>query len=603
QGADLKEYTINSQQLLRITGRLMHACLGYGPLEKFFTDPMVMEVVVVTWDNVWLERAGERIKLPPEECFESEEHCRAVLERMLEGTGRQIDLANPRVDARLPDGSRLKAHIPPIAVKGTTITVRRFRKDITAEKLIEIGTISRDLMGWLAKCVYGRLNIAVSGGTASGKTTFCNVLAGYIPKDEWLVTIEDPAELQFDHPCVRALEARPANVEGKGEVTMLMLLMDALRMHPDRIILGEARGPEAFLAINAMNTGHDGCCHPETNVFFVHGVEKIGDFAERVFDGLPVARTDGGIEYVECTEKRFFVNSISDSGKVLAVPVVAVARKPYSGEMKRLRFASGSKLCVTPNHPLYTLKRGEVTQIRADELRPGDFVVSPARVCFDSTPGDEIDYWSGLLHGDGGVYFYKGGNNSVVLTTEEAFIAEEFCSFLKDILGTSANVRVEKHPGPKGRYAVILYGKEEATFVQDLFQVPANCKKDKRVAGIHYVKGLPLFLAGMFDAEGNVNLVANSLDFANANEDFARFFAWGLLSLGIKARIYRKKDTFNVIVYGKENIEKFFSRIPVRYPRKSGDLARLVEKMRNSKSNTNVQIYCRKCLNQPGKEG
>ncbi|SMB96496.1 pilus assembly protein CpaF [Thermanaeromonas toyohensis ToBE] len=245
-------------QRRRVVDRLVSACLGYGPLERFFSDPMVMEVVVVRWDNVWLERGGERIRLPKEECFESEEHCRAVLERMLEGSGRQIDLANPRVDARLPDGSRLKAHIPPVAVDGTTITVRRFRKDITGEKLVELGTVSRELLHWLGECVRGRLNIVVSGGTASGKTTLCNVLAGFIPKHEWLVTIEDPAELQFDHPCVRRLEARPPNTEGKGEVTMLALLMDALRMHPDRIIVGEVRGPEAFLAINAMNTGHDG---------------------------------------------------------------------------------------------------------------------------------------------------------------------------------------------------------------------------------------------------------------------------------------------------------------------------------------------------------
>lgn len=249
---------VGSPQRIRVIGRLMHSCLGYGPLEKFFSDPLIMEVVVARYDNVWLEREGKRIKLPSEECFESEEHCRSVLERMLEGTGRQIDLSNPRVDARLPDGSRMKAHIPPVAVDGTTFTVRRFRKDITIDKLIDYGTVSRELMEWLGKCVLGRLNMAVSGGTASGKTTFCNLLALYISKDEWIVTIEDPAELQFDHPCVRRMEARPANVEGKGEVSMFMLLVDALRMHPDRIILGEARGPEAFLAINAMNTGHDG---------------------------------------------------------------------------------------------------------------------------------------------------------------------------------------------------------------------------------------------------------------------------------------------------------------------------------------------------------
>lgn len=253
-----RRLSVTMGQRRRLVDRLMSACLGYGPLERFFNDPLVMEVVVARWDNVWLERAGERIKLPPEECFESEEHCRAVLDRMLEGTGRQVDLARPTVDARLPDGSRLKAQIPPVAVKGTTITIRRFRKDITAEKLVELGTISRELLEWLGGCVRGRLNVAVSGGTASGKSTFLNVLAGFIPGEEWIITIEDPAELQFDHPCVRSLEARPPNTEGKGEVTMLDLVRDALRMHPDRIVVGEVRGAEAYAMINAMNTGHDG---------------------------------------------------------------------------------------------------------------------------------------------------------------------------------------------------------------------------------------------------------------------------------------------------------------------------------------------------------
>ncbi|HOV79422.1 MAG TPA: ATPase, T2SS/T4P/T4SS family [Bacillota bacterium] len=277
--------TVGQQR--RVSERLVNSCLGYGPLERFFTDPLVMEVVVAKWDNVWLERAGERFNLPKEECFESEEHCRAVLERMLEGTGRQIDLSNPRVDARLPDGSRLKAHIPPIAVDGTTITVRRFRRDITADKLVELGTISRELIEWLGAALKGRLNLVVSGGTASGKTTFCNVLAGYIPKNEWIITIEDPAEMQFEHPCIRRLEARPKNTEGKGEVTMLDLLMDSLRMHPDRIIVSEVRGKEAFLMINAMNTGHDGSLTTLHSNSIRDGLNRLVNMVLMADTGLP----------------------------------------------------------------------------------------------------------------------------------------------------------------------------------------------------------------------------------------------------------------------------------------------------------------------------
>jgi len=250
---------------LGIADELVDDLLGYGPLEQFFTGPQadaVTEIKVINYKLIRVEIGGkEHIALDENGKplrFRSDEHARDVLERMIAPTGRRIDLANPRVSARLPDGSRLMAHISPVAVDGATVSIRRFRQDMTMEKFLEYGALNQEIADFLAACVKARLNVIVSGGTSSGKTTFLNVLANYIPEDESIITIEDPAELQLQHTNVRRLEARPPNIEGKGEITQRDLVADALRMAPRRIIVGECRRGEAFDMMQAMNTGHDG---------------------------------------------------------------------------------------------------------------------------------------------------------------------------------------------------------------------------------------------------------------------------------------------------------------------------------------------------------
>ncbi len=236
-------------------GRLFDDILGFGPVEKYFFDQDVTEIII-SGINVRVMRRGKRE--PVVDRFESLQHARRVVERMIAPTGRRLDLANPRVSARLFDGSRLMAHIAPVAVDGITATIRRFRQDITAEALVKNGACSAELMGFLRACVLARQNIVISGGTGSGKTTWINVLASFIPPNESIVTIEDTAELQLQHPDVRRLESRPANIEGQGEVTLRDLVADALRVFPDRIIVGECRRGEVFDMLQAMNTGHLG---------------------------------------------------------------------------------------------------------------------------------------------------------------------------------------------------------------------------------------------------------------------------------------------------------------------------------------------------------
>jgi pilus assembly protein CpaF len=241
----------------RIAQEVADEILGHGPLEPFLRDPEVSEIMVNGPSQIYVERSG-RLH-PVDVAFADEAHLRRTIDKIVARVGRRVDEASPMVDARLPDGSRVNAVVPPIALDGSTLTIRKFAADpYTVDDLIGFGTISRPVSELLAACVRGRLNILISGGTGSGKTTTLNVLSSFVPTDERIVTIEDAAELQLHQEHVLRLEARPHNIEGRGEVSVRDLVRNALRMRPDRIIVGEVRDGAALDMLQAMNTGHDG---------------------------------------------------------------------------------------------------------------------------------------------------------------------------------------------------------------------------------------------------------------------------------------------------------------------------------------------------------
>jgi len=230
---------------------------GLGPIEPLIGDPSVSDILVNDCKNIYVERHG-KLELTSQR-FRDDAHLMNIIERILSAVGRRVDESSPMADARLKDGSRVNVIIPPLAIDGPCISIRRFPSDhLKVEDLIRFGTLSPAIADLLKCVVQGRMNILISGGTGSGKTTLLNVLSGYIPQDERIVTIEDAAELQLQQPHVVRLETRPANLEGKGEVRQRDLVRNALRMRPERIILGEIRGEEAFDMLQAMNTGHDG---------------------------------------------------------------------------------------------------------------------------------------------------------------------------------------------------------------------------------------------------------------------------------------------------------------------------------------------------------
>ncbi|MEA3345240.1 MAG: CpaF family protein [Chloroflexota bacterium] len=231
--------------------------LGYGPIDFLLGDGTVTEIMVNGPDDVYVERNG-RIERT-DTSFEDEGHLMRIIDRIVSPLGRRIDESAPMVNARLPDGSRVNAIIPPLSLVGPVLTIRKFSEDpFTVEDLISFGTITEELVEFLKACVEARLNIVVSGGTGAGKTTLMNVLSDFIPPDERIITIENAAELQLRQEHVVTLESRPPNIEGEGEITIRQLVINALRMRPDRIMVGEVRGGEALDMLQAMNTGHDG---------------------------------------------------------------------------------------------------------------------------------------------------------------------------------------------------------------------------------------------------------------------------------------------------------------------------------------------------------
>jgi len=248
---------LTREERRRIVREITDDILGYGPLDPLLRDDTVTEVMVNACDRVYIERDGKIERSTAS--FADNAHLLRIIDKIVSQVGRRIDEASPMVDARLPDGSRVNAIIPPLALKGPTLTIRKFSRDpYTMNDLIAFGSLTSQAAQFLAACVKGKLNVLISGGTGTGKTTTLNALSAFVPDDERIVTIEDAAELQLQQDHVITLESRPANIEGQGEIRIRELVRNALRMRPDRIIVGEVRGAETLDMLQAMNTGHEG---------------------------------------------------------------------------------------------------------------------------------------------------------------------------------------------------------------------------------------------------------------------------------------------------------------------------------------------------------
>jgi pilus assembly protein CpaF len=261
----------------RLFDDILAEVLGFGPIQKLLEDPTIDEIMINGPRNIYIERQGKIVRVPI--AFDTDSHVYRIIDRIVSPLGRRVDEGQPYVDARLPDGSRVNIIIPPLALGGPTVTIRKFRpQPITIDEAVKLGTFSSEFVQFMKACVEGKMNIIVSGGTGSGKTTTLNILSSWIPDTERIITIENAAELQLRQEHVITLESRPPNIEGRGEVTMRDLVVNTLRMRPDRIIVGEVRGGEALDMLQAMNTGHEGSMstvHANTPRDSLHRLETM----------------------------------------------------------------------------------------------------------------------------------------------------------------------------------------------------------------------------------------------------------------------------------------------------------------------------------------
>src|SRR6266498_1167643 len=273
----------------QIFEEILDELTGYGPIQPLLEDPDISEVMVNGPKKVFIEKNGKLMKSPI--TFDDDDHVLRIIDRIILPLGRRVDADSPTVDARLPDGSRVNAVIPPVAIDGPSITIRKFKKDkLTIQQLVQLGSLTTNMGEFIKACVLAHLNIVISGGTGSGKTTLLNVLSGFIQENERIVTIEDAAELQLQQDHVLRMETKVSNVDGKGSVTIRDLVRNSLRMRPDRIIVGECRGGEALDMLQAMNTGHDGSIttgHANTPRDKGRHVDHRNHGDERVADPAP----------------------------------------------------------------------------------------------------------------------------------------------------------------------------------------------------------------------------------------------------------------------------------------------------------------------------
>lgn len=577
--------------------------VGYGLIDSLIKDDKLEEIMVIGPNvPVYVFHRKYDMMMSNVE-FTNDGEIQDLVNRIAREVGRRVDISAPLLDARLPDGSRVNATIPPASVSGSTLTIRKFRADpYSIVDLVKYKTLSVEAAAFLWVCVDGLqtqpANILISGGTSSGKTTLLNVLCSFIPANERVISIEDTSELNLPLRHWIRLEGRPPGLEGKGEITLDILTKNSLRMRPDRIIVGEVRHDEAFSLFTAMNTGHDGCLIPESKIALTSGIYEIGPFVD--------SRLEKGSwkegEWDVCIVENETINSVDANGKIFRSPIVQARRKPFEGHVYHIKLASGSEITCTGNHPFYSYADG-LHKREAKDFLEGQFLATPSKLARDSNANEpELAYWSGMLHGDGNVMdkqrvrvkngrSYVCNEGRISIFTEEPNTIPAFVQFMKGRLDDAYVKTVEPRPD-KQCYEAHVSGFERSKTIQSLLDIPAGDRHFARMSNGHYTADLRSFVAGFFDAEGYVDLENNALVFTNANEQYIDFFRYALLTEGIVSRKYVSTSPnstwYRLYIYGLEQVRAFASLYSIRHTAKVNTLIEILSK--KITPNTNVDV-------------
>nr|WP_240910723.1 ATPase, T2SS/T4P/T4SS family [Thermococcus sp. MV11] len=633
---------------------IVQQMIGYGKLDPLVRDDNLEEIMVIGNNRpvyVWHRRFN---MCKTNVVFEDEKEILNIIERIAREVGRRIDQQSPLLDARLPDGSRVNATIPPISLDGPTITIRKFKKDpLTIIDLIKYGTMNTEIAALLWIFVDGLgvkpANVLVAGGTGSGKTTTLNSLGMFIPPSERVITIEDTAELQLPVEHWVRLETRPPNVEGKGEITMDDLVKNTLRMRPDRIIVGEVRGPEARTMFTAMNTGHNGALYDFSVVQLSNGkFVLIGDLIDELFEKYSDRiETYRDLEYIVLDdEDRFEVVSVGPDLKAGKHVVSRVwRRKVREGEkLVRVRTRTGNEVILTKTHPFFVFSDGDVVRKEAEKVRPGDRVavmmkpprppqvkavinpeiyagisdyylvpngkglikvpndgIPPERARYllsiNSKPvklvrevNDGLAYALGVIIGDG---YISSNGYYVSATFDDSSYMDAFVSALSELLPES-----EPEIRSGANYTVVTYGSRIfAEFLHRAFGIPKGRKSELDVPDLVLTNDelLRYFIAGLFDADGYVDENGPAVVLTTRSENLARKVWYALQRLGIistvsrvRNRGYKEGVIFRVTVSGIEDLRRFHSLVPLRHSAKKAKLEGLI---RGRRSRRERRVY------------
>jgi len=626
--------------------------IGYGRLDPLVRDDNLEEIMVIGTSKpvyVWHRRFN---MCKTNILFENEKEIMNIIERIAREVGRRIDQQSPLLDARLPDGSRVNATIPPISLEGPTITIRKFKRDpLTIIDLIKYGTLNTDIAALLWIFVDGLgvkpANILVAGGTGSGKTTMLNSLAMFIPPSERVISIEDTAELQLPIEHWVRLETRPPNLEGRGEVTMDDLVRNTLRMRPDRIIVGEVRGPEARTMFTAMNTGHNGALYDFSVIQLPDGrFELIGDVVEKLFEKYSDRiETYRDLEYIVLDEEdRFEVVSVGTDLKAGKHVVSRVwRRRVRKGErLMRIKTRTGNEVVLTKTHPFFVFSDGDVMRKEAGKLKPGDRVaimmrppkppqkratINPGlykgisdyylipngvKVPNDGIPpegarfllsvnsnpvklvrevNEDLAYLTGVLLGDG--YIASTGYYISATFDDEGYMNAFINATSKFLPGYSPRIKTN------GTSTVVTIGsKIFAEMLSRIFGIPKGRKSeiwDVPDIVLSNDELMGYFIAGLFDADGYVDESGPSVILTTKSEKAVRKIWYALQRLGIVSTVSRvrnrgfKEDViYRIVISSIDDLKKFHRLIPLQHSRKR---AKLEEILRSKKPYRGRRTY------------